>query len=283
MVLRFAVYDSLTRPTMSELSPATTFNEPRRQNLTASGGNPTLKPFRSENWDISYEWYFGDTSLFSFAVFNKEVEDFITSLTGSETYILSDREGQPGNRCNPTNSAQCDVDPGNLADELVGIQEVYSVSRPQNGESARVTGYEISITHAFDNGFGVQANATVVDSNVELGADTTTSFALEGLGDSQNLILFYEADNWQARVAYNNREAFLRQIDNGFNGEPVNTESFGQVDISASYDIDETFTVFFEGINITEEELIQTGRFADQTYSVEDNGSRFAFGVRAKF
>lgn len=283
MVLRFAVYDSITRPTMSELSPATTFNQPRRQNLTASGGNPTLKPFRSENWDISYEWYFGDTSLFSFAVFNKEVEDFITTLTGSETYILSDREGQPGNRCNPTNSAQCDVDPGNLADELVGIQEVYSVSRPQNGESARVTGYEISVTHAFDNGFGIQANATIVDSNVELGADTTTSFALEGLGDSQNLILFYEAESWQARVAYNNREAFLRQIDNGFNGEPVNTESFGQVDISASYDIDETFTVFFEGINITEEELIQTGRFADQTYSVEDNGSRFAFGVRAKF
>ena len=283
MVLRFAVYDSLTRPTMSELSPATTFNEPRRQNLTASGGNPTLKPFRSENWDISYEWYFADTSLFSFAVFNKEVEDFITSLTGDETYILSDREGQPGNRCNPTNSSQCDVDPGNLADELVGIGEVYSVSRPQNGESARVTGYEISLTHAFESGFGVSANATIVDSNVELGADTTTSFALEGLGDSQNLILFYEADNWQARVAYNNREAFLRQIDNGFNGEPVNTESFGQVDISASYEIDETFTVFFEGINITEEELIQTGRFADQTYSVEDNGSRFALGVRATF
>ncbi|MDI3246665.1 TonB-dependent receptor [Pseudoalteromonas agarivorans] len=55
MILRFAAYDSITRPTMSQLSPATTFNEPRRQNLTASGGNPALKPFQSENWDISYE------------------------------------------------------------------------------------------------------------------------------------------------------------------------------------------------------------------------------------
>ncbi len=283
MVLRFAMYDSLTRPTMSQLSPATTFNEPRRQNLTAQGGNPTLKPFTSENWDISYEWYYADTSLLSVAVFNKEVEDFIISLTGQELYTLSDREGQPGARCNPSNSAQCDVDAGTLADELVGLQETYTVTRPQNGESARVTGYEIAWTHAWENGFGIQANATIVDSDIEVGADQTLTFALPGLGDSQNLILFYEKDQFQARIAYNNREAFLRQIDNGFNGEPINTQRFGQWDISASYEIDETFTVFFEGINITEEELIQTGRFADQTYSVEDNGSRFALGVRAKF
>jgi len=30
------------------MSPATTFGEPRRQNLTASGGNPALKPFEAE-------------------------------------------------------------------------------------------------------------------------------------------------------------------------------------------------------------------------------------------
>jgi outer membrane receptor protein involved in Fe transport len=118
---------------------------------------------------------------------------------------------------------------------------------------------------------------------VSLGTDTTQTFALEGIGDSQNLVLFYEKDQIQARIAYNNREGFLRAIDNGFNGEPINTETFGQIDVSASYDIDETFTVFFEGINITEEELRQTGRFANQTYSVEDNGRRFALGVRAAF
>jgi len=135
----------------------------------------------------------------------------------------------------------------------------------------------------FDNGFGVTVNATVVDSNLNVGADTTQSFALEGLGDSQNFILFYEQGDWQARVAFNNREAFLRQLDNGFNGEPINTERFGQWDISASYDVNEYLTVFFEGINITEEELVQTGRFKNQIYSVEDNGSRYAVGVRGAF
>ncbi|ASM48512.1 hypothetical protein PESP_a0241 [Pseudoalteromonas espejiana DSM 9414] len=274
MILRFAAYDSITRPTMSQLSPATTFNEPRRQNLTASGGNPALKPFQSENWDISYEWYYNDANLFSFAVFSKEVDDFIVTLTGDETYDMTDRTG-PDFACT-TCTDQTDA-------ELNGSSEVYSVSRPQNGESATVTGYEIGVTHMFENGFGFIANATVVDSDISVDGDTTQTFALEGLGDSQNLVLFYEQENWQARIAFNNREGFLRLVDNGFNGEPVNVETYGQWDISASYDINENFTIFAEGINITEEELVQTGRFANQIYSVEDNGSRYAFGIRGTF
>jgi TonB-dependent receptor len=283
MILRFAVYDSLTRPTMSDLSPATNYGEPRRQNLTASGGNPALKPFRSSNWDISYEWYYADTSILTFAFFSKEVEDFITTLTGIETFTLANRSDQVDFRCADATCATLDVTDETTAQELYGLQEDYTVSRPQNGESARVTGFELAWTHVFDNGFGVTANATVVDSSVEIGSDTSTTFALEGLGDSQNLVIFYEAEDWQARVAYNNREGFLRSIDNGSTGEPINTDTFGQIDISASYDISESTTVFFEGINITEEELVQTGRFANQTYSVEDNGSRYAIGIRTKF
>ncbi|GAB5379104.1 MAG: TonB-dependent receptor [Aliiglaciecola sp.] len=295
MIFRFSIYDSLTRPTMSQLSPATTFNEPRRQNLTANGGNPALEPFKAENWDVSYEWYYGDASFFTFAFFNKEVEDFIVTLTGEETFTLTDRTAADGFRCNVNSGddlcavgevldpTRPDLDVVATTEELSGATEVYRVTRPQNGESARVTGYEIAWTHVWENGFGITANATIVDSNATLGNDQSESFALEGLGDSQNLIVFYENEGLQARVAFNNREAFLRALDNGFNGEPINTQTFGQWDVSASYEINENFTVFFEGINVTEEELVQTGRFADQIYSVEDNGSRYAIGVRAKF
>ena len=280
MIVRFASYDSLTRPTMGQMSPATIFNEPRRQNLTASGGNPALKPFRAENWDLAYEWYYQDANMFSFTVFNKEVEDFIVTLTGQETYNMTARKG-PLFNCASSTLCSSSVVPTTA--ELNGASEVYTVSRPQNGESARITGYEAALTHMFDNGFGVTVNATVVDSNLNVGADTTQSFALEGLGDSQNFIMFYEQGDWQARVAFNNREGFLRQLDNGFNGEPINTETFGQWDISASYDVNDYLTVFFEGINITEEELVQTGRFKNQIYSIEDNGSRYAVGVRGAF
>ncbi len=282
MVFRYAFYDSLTRPTLDQLSPATIFQQPRRQNLAADGGNPALKPFKSENWDVSFEWYYSDSSSLTFAFFNKEVDDFIVTLTGDETFTLQDRIGQPDERCNVANEPTC-ADAFVLeTEELFGSQEVYSVTRPQNTESAVVSGYEAAWTHVWEFGLGVTVNATVVDSDAVIGADTTQSFALEGLGDSQNLVVFYENGPWQGRIAFNNREGFLRRLDNGFNGEPINTRTFGQWDISGSYEITDYLTVFFEGINITEEELEQTGRFDNQIFTIEDNGSRFALGVRAK-
>jgi TonB-dependent receptor len=295
MIVRFSRYDSLTRPTMSQMSPATTFGEPRRQNLQASGGNPSLQPFEAENWDLSFEWYYSDDSVFSFALFSKDVENFIVTLSGQESFTMTDRSAADGFRCAADDCAPgVSLDPQDpsrdvVADteELNGESEVYTVTRPQNGETATVNGYEIALTHVWDNGFGVTANATVVNSDVGVSGDTTQTFALPGLGDSQNLILFYERDAFQARLAFNNRESFLFALDNtsvgGATGEPVTTQTYGQWDMSASYDINEHFTVFIEGINITEEELTQVGRFPDQIYAIEDNGSRYAVGVRGSF
>ncbi|WP_086933577.1 TonB-dependent receptor [Agarilytica rhodophyticola] len=283
IVVRSALYQSLTRPTLSQLSPVTVFGEPRRQNLTANGGNPELEPFTADNFDFSVEWYYTDVSYASFTYFRKDVENFIVTLTGAETVTLADRAGQPDDRCSVSNSNDCSLPFVLNTPELFGQTEVFNVSRPQNGPSAEVDGVELALTHVWDIGVGVTVNATFVDSDADVGTDTTQSFGLEGLGDSQNVILFYEQGPFQARIAFNNREGFLRQLDNGFNGEPINTRTFGQWDMSASYDINDNFTVFFEGINITEEELEQTGRFDNQIFSIEDNGSRYSLGGRYKF
>tara|TARA_R110000772_G_scaffold118590_6_gene224262 strand:- start:2897 stop:5791 length:2895 start_codon:yes stop_codon:yes gene_type:complete len=282
MVLRFSIYDSLTRPTLSQLSPATNIGEPRLQNLTASGGNPALKPFKSENWDLSFEWYFADASSLTFAYFNKEVDDFIVTLRGDESFVLADRSNTVGNICG--NCAEDDLPPGAVvADELQGISENFLVSRPQNGETAEVNGFEVAITHVWDNGFGFTANATVVNSNAAIDtSNVAQTFALEGLGDSQNLIVFYEQDAWQARIAFNNREAFLQTLSAG-TGEPEFVDTYGQWDASASYDINKNVTVFFEGINLTGEETVKHGRFANQITQIQDTGTRYAVGVRASF
>ena len=281
MVLRFSFYDSLTRPTLSQLSSVTNIGEPRLQNLTAAGGNPALKPFKSENWDISYEWYFGDASSVTFAYFNKEVDDFITTLRGDEAIVLGARANTPNNICG--NCADDQLPPGAVvSDELQGASENFLVSRPQNGETAEVNGFEVALTHVWDNGFGFTANATVVNSDAEIDTTVSQTFALEGLGNSQNLIVFYEQDAWQARIAFNNREAFLQTLAAG-TGEPEFVDTYGQWDASASYDINENFTVFVEGINLTGEETRKHGRFAIQTTQIQDTGTRYAIGVRASF
>ena len=282
MLVRLAYYDSLTRPTLTQLTPVTNIGEPRLQNLTASGGNAGLKPFKSTNYDISFEWYYGEASSVSVAYFNKSVDDFIITLRGEESITLSARANTDNNICG--NCAPGDLPPGAVvSDELQGASETFFVSRPQNGETADVDGFELAITHVLDNGFGITANATFVNSNAEIDTSVNQTFALEGLGDSQNLVLFYESGPIQARLAYNNRDGFLQTLTNPTTGEPEFVADYAQWDMSASYDIDENFTVFVEGINITGEETIKHGRFANQITLIQDTGARFAVGVRANF
>ena len=254
MILRFAYSETLTRPTMDSLNPAVSITVSRPNNNQATGGNADLKPYLSTNWDLSYEWYYADTSNFVVAVFSKEVDDFITSTVETETFNLE--------------SGSYDFD----------------VRRPRNGETVQVNGLEVAWTHTWESGFGLQANATWVDSDAEIDNNASESFALEGLGDSQNIVAFYEDGPFQARIAYNKRDDFLQNLVSPYGGtEPLYTESYAQWDISGSYDINETITVFAEGVNITNEETRRHGRYQNQFVRLEDTGARWSVGVRASF
>ena len=57
----------------------------------------------------------------------------------------------------------------------------------------------------------------------------------------------------------------------------------GTIAPSALYDVNETVTVFFEGINITEEELTRRGRLSEHFVQQVNDGARYAVGVRANF
>lgn len=65
-----------------------------------SGGNPGLEPLKSENLDLSIEWYFDDTSYVSFGIYEKRVDDFIgTQTTDEPLYGLRDpTSGAAGSR-----------------------------------------------------------------------------------------------------------------------------------------------------------------------------------------
>ncbi len=246
MLLRFGYSETLTRPTMASMRPVTNIGSTRPDLLLASGGNPNLTPFLSTNWDVSYEWYYDDASAVSIGLFSKEVEGFITQAPSPEEFSLAS-----------------------------GSYE-FSVTRPRNGETAQVDGLELAWTHTLESGFGVQMNATIVNS----ASDGTT---LEGLGDSQNVIGFYEKDAFQARIAFNNREAFLQTIANGDTGQPENVATYGQWDVSASYDINEHLTVIFEGINVTDEYVEKFGAIPAHFTEQVRSGSRYAVGVRGSF
>ena len=78
---------------------------------------------------------------------------------------------------------------------------------------------------------------------------SVSQFALVGLSDSANAVLFYDKHGIQARLAYNWRDKFLNSSGGGAN--PTYTEAYGQLDGSASYEVRKGITVFAEGINLT--------------------------------
>ena len=64
--LRFDASRTLTRPAINFLTPVLNVGSlPRVGALTATGGNPALKPYLSDNLDLGVEWYYGKNAYFS--------------------------------------------------------------------------------------------------------------------------------------------------------------------------------------------------------------------------
>jgi len=274
IVARAAVSKTLSRPTLSSLRPITTLNTTRQGNLQSSSGNAGLVPFSSDNLDLSLEWYYGDASYVSAGYFRKHVANFITNTKQDKVFETAD-----GSLLTDP-STGTDVSAPDAADGVA----VFTNTAPSNGESATVDGWEIAAQHTFESGFGLIANATIVDSDAELdNADITQVFALTGLSDSVNFVAFYESGPFQGRIAYNWRDTFLQSLSQGAGDGVTYVEDYAQWDASASYDVTDEITVFVEGINLTEEYTHSRGRFSNQLLDIVDSGRRLSFGVRGTF
>jgi iron complex outermembrane receptor protein len=276
MLVRIAGSKTLTRPTLEYLAPVTVITTTRQGgDLRSTSGNAVLKPFSSENFDLSWEWYYDDVSYISIGYFTKEVSNFIVNVQESVTFTL------PDGSLLTDPSTGADSGAPDADDEVA----VFVNTLPTNGETASVEGFEFSIQHSFgDTGFGVIFNATVVDSNAELDpSNISQTFALTGLSDSMNLVGFYEKDKIQVRLAYNYRDQFVQKLTQVQGNGPTLVEDYKQLDLSAHYDITDAVSVFIEGINLTGEYLHKRGRYDNHLLLMEDSGTRWALGVRASF
>ena len=259
VVARFGYSRTLTRPSPVNMAPRVNFTTLRPNNLLANGGNPNLEAFLSDNIDLSLEWYFGEARSASISYFRKDTDGFI--VNGVETVNFP------------------------IASNPAGAN--FQVSLPVNGEAAVVDGFEIGFNYAFDSGFGIQANATFVDSDRDFNFNeflaTGNSFGILGVSDTQNIVLYYENDKFEARVAFNHRDGFLEQLANATGGLPIFVEDVDQSDARISYQINDDIQVFVEGINLTNEEFERRGAFRNQVINIVETGSRYSIGVRASF
>src|SRR5690606_2591359 len=72
MVLRASYGHSIGRPGWNDLKGGQSVATLVRVNGgSGSSGNPALKPLLSKNFDLSWEWYYGDASYFSVTYYRK--------------------------------------------------------------------------------------------------------------------------------------------------------------------------------------------------------------------
>ena len=270
IIARLGLSQSLTRPTMAQLSPSLVVNTTRQGgDLRASSGNPYLEPFESTNLDVAFEWYYQTSSYISVNYFNKRVKNFIVS---SVTQI----------NINAVTDPSTGVD-SSAVDSEDTLAE-FDLTSSTNGQAATVSGFEFAIQHDFYSGWGVVANMTLVDSNAKLDpTDISQKFALTGLSDSQNLIVYYEKGPGKIRLAWNHRDGFLQSLVQIQGPEPTYVRSYQQLDLSASYAVNDNLSVFIEGVNITQENVLKHGRYSNQLLLAQQPGARYSLGLRGNF
>ncbi|MEM7280007.1 MAG: TonB-dependent receptor [Pseudomonadota bacterium] len=307
VLLRASYSETIGRPGYGDIRGGIVVASPCRQDgCDAFSGNPDLLPLESKNLDFSAEWYYGDSSYVAVGYFHKDVDNFIgqqrtdvvlfpdltnPAIGGLAAQASADLGTMNADQIrqyifdNFPNDPTVDVANGIISGGPNNDPVTFTLQQPANEREASVDGWELAVQHAFgESGFGVIANATFVDADVEVDVDSLdTQFALPGLSDSANLIGFYDKDGIQVRLAYNWRDTFLNGFGQQGSADPRFTEEYGQWDFNASYDIGDNYTIFLEGINVTGETFREHARRENMVLQALQTGPRYTFGVRASF
>lgn len=306
--LRASYSHTITRPDYASLNGGLTLNSPVRPDGggTGASGNPGLLPYKSKNIDLSAEWYYGRESYVSVGYFDKNVTNFIaTTTTQTPALGLTNPAKGAGGAAvaaaraalgvgasfvdilayvRTNNPSLIDPATGGILGQTGDPSVIFTLGQPGNSDQkAHLSGWEFAVQHSFWNtGFGAILNYTIVNSDTSYNNAlryTETQFAVTGVSDSANAVLFYDKNGLQARVAYNWRDKFL----SGYGFDPFYVEAYGQFDVSASYEFRKGLTAFVEGINITNADRRGHMRNDQTVFFAAPGYARYAAGLRLTF
>lgn len=229
-------------------------------------GNPDLNPWLSENMSLSAEWYKGEASMFFASYFDIEIESFTASGT-----VMIDEPDDDGIRRGPwpfTTSIQGNG--GNVSGFELGAKVAFS---------------DVLDTGSFLNDMGVDVNYTYTDSKQDLKDVHGNDLPFVGMSkDTYNLVLWYENEDFSARLAWNSRSPrLITQGSGAVGGQSLYQDDYSQLDISATYNINENVSVYLHGANITEEFQQTYLEFPDQKAFQNVYEARWILGTRVQW
>ncbi|MEP7008541.1 MAG: TonB-dependent receptor [Sphingomonas bacterium] len=251
----------------------------------ADATNPSLKPTTAWQFDLSLEHYFGNSGMFSLAVFHKSFQNYI-----QYGFFNTDLTNQ-------------------------GVTRTVRVHGPANGKGAKIDGIEVAYNRFFDflpkpfDGLGIQTNYTYVKNTGVPNANLATQFPISGAGitpaldpgsleglskHSFNIVGVYERQNFPVslRLAYNWRSKYLVTVADCCVGLPVWQAASGYLDGSIRLNLNKQFEVSLEGSNLLNTQTVTLQQLADPSSPEKKmilmqnswfrQDRRFTLGVRWK-
>lgn len=271
LTLRLSATRNISRPALGDLRAAATLNLAAFGG-TISAGNPDLAPFRADSLEGSIEYYDGDRGSLAIGAFYKDLESFITAETTPIPY-------------NTTGYPLSLLTQGQSPDVLVNF------TRPVNGPGASIKGIEIAgkrdldfLPAPFDR-FGVLGNVTLVDGSSDVFySGVPFELTLPNLSKfSSNATVYYETDDWGVRLT----SAIRGRYRSGTGGNGNIGEYFPTMynyDASAYYNITPRLKLTLEGINLSDQRLVQyADRDARRVMTNTVSGRTLLFGATMKF
>ncbi|MDP1619272.1 MAG: TonB-dependent receptor [Phenylobacterium sp.] len=266
-ILRMAASRSITRPSLADLRASTVpasvlvsaiykygaeaITDPEDGVIFSGvGGNPSLTPYVSTNFDISYE-VTGRRTSFSIAYFHKTIDDFIEAVAAPETLVFETAVGP-----------------------LVEAEVL--MSRPHNAGRATIDGLEFGLHQRLANGLGLWASATWTHSRLDGGGRLT------GVSDwSWSLSPYLERGPLSVNLSWSWRSPFRSEADmQGGGVSDFTVGAAGYLDAQAIYALPAQAELVLSATNLTDTRELAYEGSKDRLLQLGSVGRQASIGVR---
>ncbi len=223
---------------------------------TGTGGNPNLKPIKSNNLDTTLEWYFAPKSLASVGVYYMDLTSYVGYGVVNQTYFTT-AQNYPK-----------------------GAQVGYAMTVPVN-TTGTVKGLELSLEMPVAGNFGFSTTFNLNDARDT--GDGPTAMANGNLigasKQSGNLSGYYEDDRFNARLTYSYRSSNFVGLDSAL---PFYQAGSGTLAASLGYKINEHLALSLDAQNLNDPKLRYYAQNEDEMRAVYRNGSQYYLTLRGK-
>jgi len=295
-VLRFGIFKALSRPDPADMGFGRSINlvgsadgDEEDEGVTTieglvnnvgADGNPALDALTSWNYDVGFEWYPNDDSIFALSAYYKKFQGGFENIRTEETFRIGGVDV-----VEPVSVQQVsDETSGLFGVEFTGSHNFSYLPGAWSGLGAKISYNYVNSTFEFeDSRYGDSFRRELDGSLTQLSEGIIAPGGLPGLSNHVfSGQLYYQIGNLDLQANYKYRDSYFQP----FTSDGTRLRYVGDVGVweaRASYQLNDTFRLQVDAINLFSEPKNQYAYVTDDLYEVNDYGPRIFFGIRGKW